>query len=85
MENLRETFRAITIELSERWKKERSEKEGPKEDEPSEKAKAKPVEVAVIEDSDDDIIVGDIIPAPSKGAAKGGKKSNTGKASRLRG
>ncbi|KAI0820439.1 hypothetical protein BC628DRAFT_1397444 [Trametes gibbosa] len=85
MENLRETFRNHTIELSEAWRKERAEKEGAKEDVPSDKAKAKAVEVGVIDESDDEIVVGDIIPAPPKGGNKGGKKGNTGKAARLRG
>ena len=79
MENLRETFREKTILLSEAWKKERAEKEGTKEGSAGEKAAAP--EPEVIEDSDDDIIVGEIIPAPQ---AKGGKKSTTGRAARLR-
>ncbi|KAI0357362.1 hypothetical protein OH77DRAFT_1422202 [Trametes cingulata] len=87
IENLREVFREKTIALSEAWKKERAEKEGVKDSGASDKGKAKAPEAEVIEDSDDEIIVGDIIPAPApaKGGNKGGKKGGNTKATRLRG
>ncbi|OJT12819.1 Ubiquitin-like-specific protease 2 [Trametes pubescens] len=85
MENLREGFRERTIALSETWKKERAEKEGQKDEGASDKAKANAPAVEVIVDSDDDeIVVGEVIPAP-KGANKRGKKAAENRAVRLRG
>ncbi|KAI8978855.1 hypothetical protein BD414DRAFT_120430 [Trametes punicea] len=81
MANLRQEFREKTLALSEAWKKERVIREGAKEESINEKANAP--EPEVIEDSDDEIIVGEIIPA-SKTPNKGGKKRATGKAARLR-
>ncbi|KAI0366641.1 hypothetical protein BV20DRAFT_1094668 [Pilatotrama ljubarskyi] len=87
MDNLREVFREKTIALSEAWKRERAEKEDVREGAASDKGKTKAPEAEVIEDSDDDIIVGDIIPAPApaKGGNRGGKKGGNTKANRIRG
>lgn len=85
MENLREAFREKTLALSETWKKERAEKEGPKDEGASDKTKAKakaPV-AEVIVDSDDEIVVGEVIPAPK--GAKRGRKVADNKAIRIRG
>ncbi|CDO70841.1 hypothetical protein BN946_scf184801.g34 [Trametes cinnabarina] len=81
VDNLREVFREKTIALSEAWKKERAEKEGPKQETASDKPK--PPEAELIDDSDDEIVVGEIIPA-SKPPPKSGKKPATGKAMRVR-
>ncbi|KAI0669164.1 hypothetical protein C8Q78DRAFT_198939 [Trametes maxima] len=82
--DLRKAFREETIALSEAWKKEKAEKEGTKIDGAGDNVGAEVPAPTLVEDSDDDIIVGDIIPAPgAKG--KGGKKGGNGRATRLRG
>ena len=61
---------------------DKEKEEGAKEAE--EKPKPKQPEATVVEDSEDDdvVVVGEIRPAPK--ASRGGKKSNIGKATRLR-
>ena len=86
MENLREAFREKTLALSETWKKERAEKEGPKDEGTSDKAKAKakaPVAEVIADSDDDEIVVGEVIPAPK--GAKRGKKVDDNRAIRIRG